>query len=171
MGTQIFLPPKMGSCCACFSMEADAIPAPRSTSSGVKLPDRVPDSVQARARGEAPISIPKGPGRIQKSDQAGAQVWQLCEGGDSKGGGGCDHRRTPVPLQWGTAVLPPGAALCRQCFGLSEGELEHPDFSVSPSPDEREQSSKGAGYGDRGILPNPRGSGWARPGRPAVLSR
>ena len=64
-------------------MEADAIPAPRSTSSGVKLPDRVPDSVQARARGEAPISIPKGPGRIQKSDQAGAQVWQLCEGKDT----------------------------------------------------------------------------------------
>ena len=50
------------------------------------------------------------------------------------------------------------------------GELEHPDFSVSPSPDEREQSSKGAGYGDTGTPPDPRGSGSARPGRAAALS-
>ena len=107
LGTQIFPPPKMGSRCAYFSTEADAVPALWSTSSGVKLPEC--RRFRQGREGKPQSPLPKGL-EESKIGTRGPQVWQLCERGDSNGGGGCDHRRTPVPLQWGTPVLPPGAS-------------------------------------------------------------
>ena len=57
-------------------------------------------------------------------------------------GGGCDHMRARVPLQWGIPIVQPRSSSLWPALCVLR-ELEYPDFRGNSSPDQRGSAVKG----------------------------